>query len=83
MKQQKQLSELTLEELQKKKKQSFGILVGLGIVWIVVWIIMIVIFLKSPKTNIATLLPCFILPLTLLPIFINYSNLIKEIKSRG
>ena len=37
MKQQKQLSELTLEELQKKKKQSFGILVGLGIVWIAVW----------------------------------------------
>ena len=83
MKKQQNLSDLTLDELEKKKKQAFGILAGLGIVWFGVWITMIVIYLRGPQTNIAPFLPTFILPITLLPIFINYNNIVKEIKSRA
>ena len=78
----KKLSDYTTEELNKKHKSAKGALIGFLIIWAVIIVGLIILYLNTNNIKMATLTPIFILPITLLPIFINYNNLSKELKSR-
>lgn len=74
------LSELTLEELEKKKKTIIGAAIGLGIVTLIAFSILLYLIIKSKNVALVGVLPgSFII---FLPIFIGLSQINAEIKSR-
>ena len=76
----KELSELTLNELYAEKKKIKGILMGFGIVMIIACIILIAVAVKSKNyALIAVASGSFI---TLLPITTRLGQIDKEIKTR-
>lgn len=76
----KTISELSTEQLVKRKQLLKGVLIGSAIVWLA--LIGAVFFLLIKKSN--SLLPGMILvfafPVVLLPLFIDLGQLSKEIK---
>lgn len=76
----KNLSELTLNELHAEKNKSKGILIGLGIVMIIACAILVFVAIKSKNyALIAVACGCFI---TLLPMMTRLGEIEKEIKNR-
>ena len=80
MKEKNKFSHLTLKELQTKQKQLNGAAIGLSIVMVIALIILVGLIIK--KENYTLLTFVFLIPVTLLPSFINLSQLNNEIKSR-
>jgi len=80
MKKTKPLNELSLDELQQKKKLVLGATIGLGIVMLIACIVLVyvAIIAKQPAL-LAIAVSC---PATFLPIFINLQKLNNEIKNR-
>ena len=78
-------SDLTDEKLIKRRDLLKGILIGIGVVWILIAAFFAYIFFtRGFKNNsFIVLIPLFTLPITLLPTFINLNFLNKEIKSRN
>lgn len=76
----KSLSDLTTEELDKKKKQSFAIMTSFAIIMIIAMVILIYLSLRAKKYALlgipASLFGGFI------PIYSNYMQIENEIKSR-
>lgn len=81
---QNKLSELTIDQLVKKRDLLKGVSIGIGILYIVVLAIIIYLFVTKGLKNVsyAALIPVFALPVTLTPVLGNMSLLEKEIKSR-
>lgn len=75
----------TDEKLLKTQKLLKGILIGFGIIFLIsIGVITYLIMNKGfDKISIPTLLPLFILPITLSPALINLSLINKEIKTRS
>ncbi|PTT04050.1 hypothetical protein DBR11_00600 [Pedobacter sp. HMWF019] len=74
----KTLSELSLDELIKRKLTLKGALIGFGI--LIGLVVLIFCFLK-PKPIL--LVPVIAFPITLLPVFISLKSINDEIRSRG
>ena len=79
-----QYADLSTEELTQKRNKQKVILTAFCTIWIVVFLIFGVIILVKgvEKFNLASKLPIFILPITIIPIYVNYAELNKELKSR-
>jgi len=76
----KKLSELTLEELDQKKKMAGGAVIGLLIVMVLAATILLYLIFKTKNFVLLAVLPaCF---MTILPVFIYVTQINKEIKSR-
>jgi CDP-diglyceride synthetase len=75
------LSELTIEELNAKKKTLKAAAIGLGIVMLVACLALVYLALKS--NNYALIVIAICCSITLLPSFIALSLINKEIKSRN
>lgn len=80
MKEKKKLSELTLEELIKKKNQSKGAAIGLGIVIIIAVIVLVMLALKTENYALITVGLSSLI--AILPMFIAFKEINDEIKSR-
>lgn len=78
------LSGLSNEKLIKRRDLFKGVLIGIGIVWLLMVAVVIYLFATKDmsKVSFATFLPIFVLPVTLTPLFVNVGMLNKEIKSR-
>jgi hypothetical protein len=78
----KTLSELSTEQLVKRKQLLKGVLIGSAIVWLS--LIGAVFFLLIKKANNLSpgLIPVLALPVVLMPLFIHLGQISKEIKSR-
>ncbi len=72
------LSELSLDELIKRKLTLKGALIGFGI--LIGFVILIFFFLK-PRPLL--LVPVISFPITLLPVFISLKSINDEIRSRN
>lgn len=76
---------MTAENLLKKKKLFTGVFIGFGI--IAVFAFAIIIYLLKEKgfknNNIASFIPLLILPITFVPLLVNFSLLNKEVKARN
>lgn len=72
-------------DLEKKIKLTKLALTAFIIIYVVAFIVVLVLLSRGNFSNssIATFMPLFFLPITLLPIGINYSLLTKEKKSRN
>ena len=79
------LSELSNEKLIKRRDVFKGILIGIGIVWLLMISFVIYVYATQDTSNFSfvVFLPIFILPVTLTPLFINVGMLNKEVKSRN
>ncbi len=77
-------SETNDQDLLKKRNQIKGLLIGILIVYFFISCFLGYLFYTKEfeKINFATLLPVFISPLTLLPLFINLKSINEEIKNR-
>lgn len=77
-------SDLTDEQLLKKRNFFKGISIGFALIFILVISILLYIYATKgfKSSGIVTLLPIFMLPITLMPLLINFSLINKEIKSR-
>lgn len=74
------LAELTLEELEKKKKTIIGAAIGLGIVTFIAFSTLLYLVIKNKNTALVGVMPaCFII---FLPIIIGLNQINTEIKSR-
>lgn len=80
MKENEKLKELTLDELQAKYKTAKAAVIGVGIVMLGAIITLIYLAIKSKNYTQLTFI--FVLPITLVPVFISLSQLNTEIKSR-
>ena len=79
----KKNAELSTEELTKKLKQQKTIFNFLLIMWFFVYCFLIGLFIwKGSKISIATIVPLFILPITLLPVYISGKEMKKELQNR-
>ncbi|QXU42706.1 hypothetical protein [Pedobacter sp. D749] len=76
------LTELSNEELYKKKQSIKGALIGLGLVMLAAFLVLIylVITAKTPKVLAAIPISCM---LALLPAFISLRQINTEIKNRN
>ena len=76
-------SELTNEELIAKKNFTKNVLLGFIIIYFV--IVAVLLFLNNTfgELSIALFVPVFVIPATLMPLFINYRMLKAELKSRN
>ncbi len=76
------LTELSTEELYRKKQGVQGALIGLGLVMLAASVILIylVITAKTPKVLAAIPVTCI---LALLPAFISFGQINTEIKNRN
>ena len=77
MKKKKSSSEYSLEELQKQKRGLSSGIIGLGIGWVVLFIIMIFI---SKSNLLLTFIPLAIA--TAIPIYVSMDEINSEIKKR-
>jgi hypothetical protein len=75
-----QLSELTLEELYKKKKTLQGATIGLGIVMVIAFSILLYLVFKSRNFALITIIPAGLI--SLIPGIIGLVQVNSEIKSR-
>lgn len=78
-------STLSDTDLGKKFNLVKSVLIAFVIIYAVSFIILLVLFYRGNFSNVsvATFIPVFMLPITLLPIAINYSLLKDEKKSRN
>lgn len=76
-------SELSTEELLKKRKSSRSIMLAFGIIWCFIIIFVLYRYFTKGTMKFATIIPVFLPMITLLPIFTNLNELGKEIKSRN
>ena len=78
------LSGLSNEKLIKRRDLFKGFLIGIGIVWLIMIAVMIYLFATKDmsKVSFTTFIPIFVLPVTLMPLFLNVELLDKEVKSR-
>jgi ABC-type bacteriocin/lantibiotic exporter with double-glycine peptidase domain len=74
------LTELSLEELNNKKKTVTGAVIGLGIVMLVACTLLIYLSITAKKTSLIAVAICC--PIMFLPILINLQQINKEIKAR-
>jgi lipid-A-disaccharide synthase-like uncharacterized protein len=81
MKKNDKLKELTLEELQTKYNKEKGAVIGLGIAMLGALVMLIYFVIKNKNYSFLTFI--FVLPMTLLPVFISLGQLKTEIKSRN
>lgn len=79
------LSDLSNEKLIKRRDLFKGFLIGIGIVWLLMIAFVIYIYTTKDTSNFSfvVFLPIFILPVTLMPLFINVGMLNKEVKARN
>jgi len=77
--------ELTDKQLRKKKNLVKGASIGLSIVYFLAITILIYLWSehKLKNNSIGSFIPVFVLPITLLPLFINFKLINQEIKSRN
>ena len=82
---QNKFTNLSSEKLYRRKKVLKGVIIGLGIVYLAVIVIMIYIFFTKGFRNfsIAILMPVFAFLATLMPIYAYLSSTNKELKSRS
>ncbi|KGO94664.1 hypothetical protein [Flavobacterium subsaxonicum] len=80
MKKTRPLNELSMDELQQKKKVVLGATIGLGIVMVVACIISIYVAIIAKQPALLVIAVCC--PTTFLPIFINLQRVNSEIKNR-
>lgn len=73
----KKLSELSLDELNKKKSTIKAALIAFGIIGVAA---AITLFLLKAKP--VLFIPLFVLPITWFPIFISLKSITDEIKNR-
>lgn len=78
-------SELTNEELIAKKNFTKNVLLGFIIIYFVIVAVLLFLFLNKNfgELSIALFVPVFVIPATLMPLFINYRMLKAELKSRN
>jgi hypothetical protein len=78
-------SEWSNEKLLKSRNSLKGASIGLGIVALIAIIILFYLFFSEglKQKSFAVLLPVFLMPITFLPVFISFSQMDKEIKSRN
>ena len=78
-------SELTNEELIAKKNFTKQVLLGFIIIYFVIVAVLLFLFLNKNfgELSIALFVPVFVIPATLMPLFINYRMLKAELKSRN
>lgn len=76
-----QLSELTLEELNKQKKSTSGILIGTLVVMLILSGVIFYLSITKHNTSLITFIPIFML--SMLPGIIKLSQVNSEIKSRS
>lgn len=78
-------SELTNEELIAKKNFTKNVLLGFIIIYFVIVAVLLFLFLDKNfgELSIALFVPVFVIPATLMPLFINYRMLKTELKSRN
>lgn len=78
-------SELSNEDLIKKRNLFKGILIGFGVIWILIISVLIYFFATKEVKNtpFIAFLPVFVSSITLLPLLINLNLVNKEIKSRS
>ena len=81
MKKNSLLTELNLDQLEKKKKLITGALIGLGSVILIASIVIIYIAVTTKKLGLIAV--CFGSFITLLPLFINMQQINSEIKRRA
>jgi hypothetical protein len=81
MKENDNLKELSLEELQIKYNKLKGAVIGIVIVMLMALIALIYFAIKNKNYNLLTFI--FVLPVTLLPVFLSLGQLKTEIKSRN
>lgn len=76
----KALSDLTIDELNKKKKKSTAVMLSFGIVMCVAIVLLVYLAFKTKKyalSGIPASLFCLFIP-----IYVNYAQINQEIKSR-
>lgn len=79
----KQFSELSLDELQKRKSTLKSILIGFIVLAVVIVLLFAYLyFFMGKRVKIVSLIPLFILPITWLPIFISLKSINDEIVLR-
>lgn len=78
-------SEMTNDELITKKNFTKQVLLGFIIIYFVIVAILLFLFLNKNfgELSIALFVPVFVIPATLMPLFINYRMLKAELKSRN
>lgn len=77
--------ELTNEKLIKRRNLLKGVVIGFAVFFVITVGILIYLFATKGSKNmpIATLIPVFTLPVTMMPILISLASMNKEIKSRN
>ena len=78
-------SEMTNDELITKKNFTKHVLLGFIIIYFVIVAVLLFLFLNKNfgELSIALFVPVFVIPATLMPLFINYRMLKAELKSRN
>ncbi|MGE8293162.1 MAG: hypothetical protein ACN6ON_15835 [Sphingobacterium sp.] len=80
MSENKALSQLTIEELNKRKKQSIGVMISFGIVMFIATVVLVYLSFKTKKyalSGVAAALFC-----VFIPIYVNNIQINQELKSR-
>ena len=79
----KKFSELSLDELQKRKSTLKSVLIGFIVLAVVIVLLFAYLyFFMGKHIKIVSLIPIFILPITWLPIFISLKSVNDEIALR-
>ena len=84
----RKLSDLSIPELEKRKKLLKGVLIGFGVLLLIFYIVFIVLIIDKelkPKMIsgfVPAFIPMFTLPIVFLPIIITLNSVNKEIESR-
>lgn len=78
-------SEMTNDELITKKNFTKQVLLGFIIIYFVIVAVLLFLFLNKNfgELSIALFVPVFVIPATLMPLFISYRMLKAELKSRN
>ena len=78
-------SEMTNDELITKKNFTKNVLLGFIIIYFVIVAVLLFLFLNKNfgELSIALFVAVFVIPATLMPLFINYRMLKAELKSRN
>lgn len=76
-------AELTNDELLKKMKLAKQFLLSFIIIYfIVIGIVLFLFFYKDFKASVGLMIPIFVIPVTLTPLYASYNMLKQEYKSR-
>lgn len=73
-------ADLSTESLVKKRDLLKGVLIAFGMMWVV--LLGVAIYFYITKSTLKLFIPMAILPMTLLPSFIQLTLLNKELKTR-